>query len=123
MIVNKETADKIWVHCFGEVNSAVDPFGEYVIRDEHGSDEPGGWTVDHVWPQSSSDGTEGSNTYSNTQVLSNYSNQEKSNKLQGKINNTVFAVVKWDDNEGKVIGRMKVREADEEDWYWAYREW
>lgn len=121
MKVDKQTALKVWEAYFGRRAEVYDAFGVLINKVEHGTSSNKAWDIDHIWPENSeNEEWDGANTYSNVQPLAIVSNQEKGNKLQGKVNGIPFAVKKIDENEGLAIGRMKIELNGE--WYWAYDE-
>lgn len=119
MIVNKETADKIWLKFFGNTPEATDAFGYRIRRSMHGGGINGSWEVDHIWPQNSAGAFDGSNTYSNVQPLAAAANREKANNTKGSVCNKRFSVIDaGSDHNGNKIGKMQV--LIDGTWYWGY---
>lgn len=112
---------KIWKKCFGDVEHGKDPFGRKVCKNNFGKQVKNGWTIDHIWPikPNADNYNSGSNNILNKQVLHWESNEEKSNKVSGKVNNIIYSVVlDYEDDKGKNIGKMKIKYNDQ--WYWWY---
>lgn len=127
MKIERKTAMSIWEAYFDGETEVTDAFGRTINKANYENDSNNSgektWTIDHIWPKhpdSETTSQGGANTYSNVQILHWESNQDKSNKLQGIVNGVPFAVKKIDENEGKAIGRMRVKYDDE--WQWAYDE-
>lgn len=122
MKTDKDVAMEIWEAYFGSSTEVVDPFGYIMHKGAYGNENSSyKWDIDHIWPLNPDldNASDGANTYQNVQPLSMTANEEKANKLQGKINDVTFAIKKVAKHDQDVVGRMMIKNENEE-WVWAY---
>lgn len=115
-------ADEIWKNCIGEKSTkAFDAFGFRINYYDYNSNNDTSWTLDHVWPLKNNV-IPGSKSFDNLQVLSKKANELKANHTQGKINGCTFSVSKEYDENNKRVGRMSIKDKNN-NWFWAYDDW
>lgn len=116
-------SNRVWEEYFGDATCAEDAFGVKICKSNYGQEVTNGWNIDHTWPLEphGDDYDDGSDSIWNYQPLSYDANNEKANRINGKVLGIEFSVSKWfTDNGGNVVGRMKIKLNDI--WYWAYDE-
>ena len=106
-----EAYERVWDNCFPTRDDQKDAFGRIISWEDRGKKtKEKGWHIDHIWPKNpEGEQKSGANSYRNVQPLHWKSNEEKANKLHGKVNGKSFAInalVKEED--GKKVGTMKV---------------
>lgn len=86
--INKKMAEEIWKLRYGRAESILDPFRRRIEHAEFQTGKATSWTVDHIWPKSKKGGTE----KDNLQILSEQSDKDKGDLLEGRINDYPFRV-------------------------------
>lgn len=91
MVIDRDTAMKLWRFIYGEQLFALDCFGTYICREDYGDHEKKrirpngdgrphvyGWDIDHIRPKSSFKDENDANFMNNLEPLHFSNNQEKS---------------------------------------------
>ena len=88
--MEKTKAYKIWEDHHGSKTEAIDAFGKTIKKSDYGKKNVTGWEVDRIYPLSK----KVSKTRTSLQPLQHKNNQQKADKLQGKVNGKKFKVTK-----------------------------
>ncbi len=99
--------EKVWDGYIGDVDKGEDIFGHEIHWEDYEKDTHYGWNLDHIWPkQPLKSDRKGSNHFTNLQPLCIYCNENKSNKMSGKIDGQRFGVKPAGERGDKMVGRM-----------------
>lgn len=103
MIVNKETAMRLWTSRYGKKTKAVDFAGRTMAKsayDDRNSEF--GWNLDHIYPQS-----KGGKTADHNLICCHIlTNDEKADKICFNANGQLFKVVKFQ-NHYEIVNETK----------------
>ena len=100
---------KVWDYHFGDIDEGLDVFGHEIHWDDYRENTDYGWNIDHIWPKNPlTSNRKGSDYLTNLQPLCNYCNEEKANRMSGKIDGQHFGIEPAGEREGKMVGRIKL---------------
>jgi hypothetical protein len=109
-------SDEVWLHEFGNCETATDFAGRMVRRGDYGnSRSKTGWDYDHIEPQNPNTSTKRKQSYNditNVEIANISTNREKANKTTFMIDDTQYQVVKNTPKHinGKRIARYPYKE-------------